>query len=236
MNSPLRIFTAAACLLLPATLTRAHQVPSITVEAMFAADHTCTLRVNLDPRVFLSAQPASLPPVEAAWYLEQSEEEKKQTHLMAWDYLKKNFQISFSGRLADFPECVFTAIDGATLEPLLPATPETHLLAVAKSRVPDEAGDFVLAFGPEANVSLILLIGEEGRAGHRPQVLFPGETSRPHKIPQATAAVEGDAGETVSSTESSGSQAIAMAGLILLVLLLFTPAIRRRIASGAQTK
>jgi hypothetical protein len=75
-----------------------------------------------------------------------------------------------------------TAIDGTTLEPLKPDTAETHLLAVAKGRVPGSGHTFELVFGPDANISLILLNSEQGKPERRPQVLFPGESSRPYKL------------------------------------------------------
>lgn len=174
-----------ACLLLIAPLLRAHQIPNITLEAMFAADRSYTLRVNLDPRVFLSAQPTSLPPVEAGWYLGQSETEQKETHLRATEYLRKNLGLRFGATDAEWPVIEITAIDGTTLEPLKPDTAETHLLAVAKSRLPGGGNAFELVFGPEANVSLILLNSEDGKPERRPQVLFPGESSRPYKLTAA---------------------------------------------------
>ncbi len=168
-------------LLLIAPLLQAHQIPNITLEAMFASDPSYTLRVNLDPRVFLSAQPTSLPPVEAGWYLNQSEAERDETHLRAAEYLQKNLGLRFGSTDVAWPSIEITAIDGSTLEPLKPDTAETHLLAVAKGRAPGAADPFELVFGPEANVSLILLNSEDGKPERRPQVLFPGESSRPYK-------------------------------------------------------
>jgi hypothetical protein len=171
-----------ACLLLVAPLLNAHQIPNITLEAMFAADSGYTLRINLDPRVFLSAQPTALPPVEATWYLNQSEAERRETHLRAAEYLRKNLGLRFGTTDAEWPVIEITAIDGTTLEPLKPDTAETHLLAVAKGRVPGSGHTFELVFGPDANVSLILLNSEQGKPERRPQVLFPGESSRPYKL------------------------------------------------------
>ena len=39
----------------------AHQIPSLTVEAEFRTDRAFTLRVNVDPRLFLSDRPSELP-------------------------------------------------------------------------------------------------------------------------------------------------------------------------------
>jgi hypothetical protein len=168
-------------LLLIAPLLQAHQIPNITLEAMFAADPSYTLRVNLDPRVFLSAQPTALPPVEAGWYLDQSETERTETHRRATEYLQKNLGLRFGSTDVAWPDIEITAIDGSSLEPLKPDTAETHLLAVAKGRAPGATDPFELVFGPEANVSLILLNSEDGKPERRPQVLFPGESSRPYK-------------------------------------------------------
>jgi len=170
------------CLLLVAPLLRAHQIPNITLEAMFAADHGFTLRVNLDPRIVLSDQPTSLPPVEAGWYLGQSEDEQRETHARVRDYLRRNLGLRFGTDTVDWPDGEITAIDGSTLEPLKPDTAETHLLVLAKGRLPGGAEQFELVFGPEANVSLILLNSEDGKPERRPQVLFPGENSRPYKL------------------------------------------------------
>lgn len=229
MNALPRVF-AAVCLLLPATLARAHQIPNITIEAMFAADHTYTLRVNLDPRVFLSAQPTSLPPVEAAWWLEQSAEEQKQTLQRARDYLGKNFQLSFSGQTSVMPECAFTALDGGTMEALTPDTAETHLLAVGKGRVPGGADAFELAFGSEANVSLILLNSQDGKPERRPQVLFPGESSRPYKIspaPAMSAATAAPAPPPAAAPDWK-TPALSIAGPVFILLLVWRVAARRK--------
>ena len=161
---------------------QAHVVPNMTIEAEFARDHSFVLRLNLDPRVFLSDQPTSLPPVTADWFLNQSEEQKKATYQQATEYLKANVGLIFSDQSLALPEAEFVAMDGATNEPVKLDTAETHLLATAKGQVPAGSDNFKLAFGKAANVSLILLNSEEGNEERRPQVIFPGETSRPFKI------------------------------------------------------
>jgi hypothetical protein len=164
---------------------QAHVVPNMTIEVDFAKDHGFTLQMNLDPRVFLSDQPTSLPPVSADWYLNQTEEERKATHENATAYLEANVGLKFNDETVPMPPCEFVALDGATYEALTPDTTETHLLATAKSQVPAGADSFKLAFGRRANVSLILITGEEGNEERKPQVLFPGETSRPFKFTAA---------------------------------------------------
>lgn len=224
-----------ACLLLVAPLVQAHQIPNITLEAMFAADRGYTLRVNLDPRIFLSAQPTALPPVEAGWYLNQSETERQETHLRATEYLRKNLGLRFGSTNVAWPELELTAIDGTSLEPLKPDTAETHLLAVAKGRVPDAAAPFELVFGPEANVSLILLNSEDGKPERRPQVLFPGESSRPYKRTAAPAPVLAAPPPTPTPAPATRGFRLDDALLLLgLPLIVFAVAWRLRRRSGAR--
>lgn len=168
-----------------AITAQAHVVPNMTIEAEFAADHRFILRLNVDPRVFLSDQPTSLPPVTADWYLSQSDLEKQATYVKATEYLKANVGLTFNDQTIPLPPCDFVAMDGATNEPVKPDTVETHLLATAKGQVPAGTDSFKIAFGKTANVSLILLNSEEGNEDRRPQVIFPGETSRPFKIAKA---------------------------------------------------
>ena len=178
----------AACLLaflFFISTSLAHVVPNMTIEAEFAKDHSFVLKLNLDPRVFLSDQPTSLPPVSADWYLTQSESQKAATYEKATEYLKANVGLTFNDQTIPLPPCEFVAMDGATNELVKPDTAETHLLATAKGVVPAGADSFKLALGKAANVSLILLNNEEGNEDKRPQVIFPGETSRPFKITQA---------------------------------------------------
>src|SRR5687768_5946868 len=86
-----------ACLALSA-VARAHQVPNMTIEAEFAADGGFTLRINLDPRVFLSDQPTTLPPVPALWYQEQTPAQLEETRQMAKAYLDANVIIQFGAQ------------------------------------------------------------------------------------------------------------------------------------------
>ncbi len=183
----MRLSASLIALVLSTAAARAHVVPNMTIEADFAKDRSYTLRINLDPRVFLSDQPTSLPPVSADWYLSQTEAQKAETYAKATAYLEANLGLSFDGQTAPLPSCEFVALDGATYEAVKPETEETHLLATAKALVPEKAGGFSLAFGREANVSLILINGEEGIEERKPQVIFPGETSRPFKLTQAPA-------------------------------------------------
>lgn len=207
LMNPRTCTLAALCFAAFAITALAHQIPNITFEAQFSGGQAYTLRVNLDPRVILSDQPTALPPLEAAWYLDQSAEEKRATHERAEDYLKKNLALSFSGDALPMPDFEFTALDAGSMEALTPSSVETHLLGVATGRVPAGAENFELAFGREANVSLILLNSREGRPERRPQVIFPGESSRPYALvsvptstPIITAAPAQDSAATLAKS------------------------------------
>lgn len=194
---------------------QAHVVPNMTIEAEFARDHSFVLKMNLDPRVFLSDQPTSLPPVSADWYLNQNEAQKVETYQKATEYLKANVGLTFSDQSLALPIADFVAMDGATNEPVKPDTAETHLLATAKGQVPAGADNFKLAFGKAANVSLILINSEEGNEDRRPQVIFPGETSRPFKITAAPSAPVQE--ETVQIKDMKIQQGIMIGGHFLSV-------------------
>lgn len=203
---------------------QAHVVPNMTIEAEFAKDRRYTLRINLDPRVFLSEQPTSLPPVPAEWYLKQAAAEKEATHAQAMAYLRETLGLTFGDQKTSLPECDFVALDGATLEALAPETAETHLLATAHGEIPEHSRNYTLAFGRQANVSLILLNSMAG-GEKQPQVLFPGETSRPFTLPEPEAQEEGPLPalslEQVSVTQHYPGAGKVMVGIGLTVMLLF---------------
>ncbi len=180
----LRLLALTCLLQVPSA--QAHQVPNITTEALFRSNGEFALKISLDPRVFLSDQPTSLPPVPAEWFTSQSETEVNETWTAASGYLKRSFELHFDGEVAPLPEADFQPMDGATNEPLSPRTAEVHILATLKGRVPETQGEstgFEIAFGPKANTSLILLNSIDGELERRPQVLFPGETSRTFRVP-----------------------------------------------------
>lgn len=175
------IFLSGFCL---AAASQAHQVPNMTIEAVFDAAGTYEMKVNVDPRVFLSTQPTSLAPVVASWYLDQTPEQVQATLESARGYLEKNLKLTFGATTVPLPECAWQAMDGATNLPVQPETTEVHLLATLKGTVPPESGPFVLHFGAEAKVSLILLLSKSGQPEPKVQVIFPGETSRAYEVPQ----------------------------------------------------
>lgn len=177
-----RFVRIALVLLCLTAAVQAHVVPSVTMESEFARDGGYTLRINLDPRVFLSDRPTTLPPVSAEWFLGQTDLQKQATFEKAEAYLKANFSLLFSGRQMALPAGEFVPLDGATSEPLTPETAETHLLYTAHGQRPPEADKAQIVFGRNANVSLILFSSEEGREEKQTQAVFAGETSPPFKL------------------------------------------------------
>lgn len=156
----------------------AHQVPSLTVEALFTKDRAYTLRVSLDPRLFLSDQPSSLPPVPIEWFREQTPDQVKATWRQAAEYVREALELKFGDATTRITDCQFQPMDGATNQPLGPDTKEVHLLGEAKGTVPDGCDSFQIALSRNANVSMILLNSFDGEMERRPNVIFPGETSR----------------------------------------------------------
>lgn len=177
------VMLPAACLLAP--VLSAHTVPTITVEAEFSAGREVTLRVNLDPRLFLSAQPASLPPVPAAWWFDQNEEERARSLAAAEAYIEKNIRFDAGGSRLE-GRWKMVAIDSASAFPLGPNSAEAHLLAEHRGPLPDAAGEFKVTLDERAAVGLILLNSAEGRPERHPQAIFPGESSRGFMLPERT--------------------------------------------------
>ena len=160
----------------------AHQVPNMTIEADFDSAGGFVLKVNMDPRVILSAQPTALPPVAASWYLDQTPEQLKITLEKAAAYLDKNLKFQFGAATLPLPPPTWQAMDGTTNLEVKTDTTEVHLLATLKGTVPAEQKVFVLGFGAEASVSLILLLKTHAMPEAKVQVLFPGETSRAFEL------------------------------------------------------
>lgn len=212
----------------------AHQIPSLTVEAFFAADRGFTLRINVDPRLILSDQPASLPPVPVEWYTDQKPEERAAAEQKAAAYLRKVLTMKFGTMTAAVEKCSFLPMDGATNMPLSADTKEVHLLAETKGKVPAGQDAFSLALSQEAGVSMILMNSFEGTMERRPNVVFPGESSRPFRLAfpaasapapavsgsEATPDVLGDAKSRPPATSRSVAilVAVLLAAVIVVVL------------------
>lgn len=183
---------AAPVVLALGCVAEAHVVPNMTIEAGFDSDGGFTLRINVDPRTFLAADPTTLPPVPGSWYREQTPGQTAATHEKAREYLSRALGLVFDGRKIPLPACEIQAIDGADNTPLKPDTQEVHLLATAHSSAPPGSGSFQIDFSKDANTTLILLQGRKGAPDVRTQVVFPGEVSRPfafqvEKKPEVTA-------------------------------------------------
>lgn len=202
----------------------AHQVPSLTAEALFSTDRGYTLRINLDPRLFISDQPSSLPPVPIEWYRDQKPDELAATKKKAAAYLLKALSIQFGDATRPVENCEFQPMDGATNMPLSADTQEVHLLAEAKGVVPEAAKSFALTLSHDANVSMILLNSFEGTMERRPNVVFPGETSRPFVLafPAKPMPVEESKGR------AGATQWMAVCAAILLLGVLGVLRWRRR--------
>ena len=207
----------------------AHQVPSLTVEALFSADRSYTLRINVDPRLFISDQPSSLPPVPIEWYRDQKPEELAATKIKAAGYLVKSLHIKFGDVTLPLENCDFQPMDGATNMPLSADTKEVHLLAAAKGTVPKEQNTFALALSQDANVSMILMNSFEGTMERRPNVVFPGETSRPFQLafpakPAPSASIPTIEKPAVPTQDKARSTnkilwAVAAGGILLAIFL-----------------
>ncbi len=203
-------------LLMVAGLAQAHVVPNMTIEADFATDRSYTLRINFDPRTFLAADPTTLPPVPGSWYREQTPEQIAATHGKALEYLSSALSVRFGGQAGTLPECEIQAIDGADNTPLKADTPEVHLLAVCKGQIPPAAATFQLDFAKDANTTLILLHSQAGKAELRPQVIFPGETSRFFQL----VAVAPPAAPTVRPPPPAASQLYLVITLAVVCILI----------------
>lgn len=177
---------------------RAHVVPNTTVEADFKADGGYVLRINVDPRTFMAADPTTLPPVPAAWYRDQTQEQVAATHQKAREYLEACLRLLFNGDKVPLPECQFQAINGEDNTPINAQTQEVHLLATGQGMVPKGASLFRLDFAKAANTSLILLTTQPGKASPRAQVVFPGELSKEVALP-----AEGSATPVSAAVEQS---------------------------------
>lgn len=174
----------------------AHQVPNLTLEADFKSTGEVEFRLNLDPRLFLSEDPRSMPPVPAPWFRDQPEEEKRRTLEDALGYVKTAVTFFFDGQAAEAFAWEFKAIDGATGEALADDTLEVHLLATVKTRCPAGSAACSVRLEMPAKAPAVLLNRLDDQDERQPQILFPGETSRPFRH-----TVEAHGTEAVSAPE-----------------------------------
>jgi hypothetical protein len=163
-------------------VAQAHTVPNLVVEAEFLADGAYTLKVNFDPRLVISEKPTTLPPVTAAWWLDQTAEQQIKSRLDAKAYLLRAIVLLFSGAALPEPAWDIQPMDGTNSMPLAKETTEVHLLATLKGQLPTAAENFSIKLEPAANAALVLLSSVNGAAERRPQVIFTGETSRPRAV------------------------------------------------------
>jgi hypothetical protein len=161
---------------------RAHTVPVVVIEAEFSPAREAVIKVNLDPRLFLSAQPTAVPPVPASWWFEQDESAQLDTRKTAADYVARTFTFSV-GKTTLRGDWKVEPIDSASAFPLGQASTEAHLLVEHRGVLPATAGDFKVAVGKECAVAVILLCSNAGDEERKPQSLFPGEISRAFPLP-----------------------------------------------------
>ncbi len=199
-----------------AGVVHAHVVPNMTVEAEFNSAGGYTLRINVDPRTFLAADPTSLPPVPASWYQEQTPEQVASTHEKAQQYLASSLGVLFDGKKTTLPSCKIRAMDGADNTPLKGDTQEVHLLATASGQLPAAAATFQIDFAKDANTSLILLQTQSGKTELRPQVVFPGETSRPFELKVVPAPLSVDS----PPSESNKIYLIVAISMVCIVVII----------------
>ena len=214
----------------------AHQVPSMTMEADFATNRGFSVKINFDPRLFLSEQPTSLPPVPGSWYREQTEAERAKTHADALAYLKKNVELVFGSETMPLPAMKLEAIDGATNEPFTDATEEVHLLASGRSVIPGSAQEFSVRLGRGANVSLILLNRVEGQKEAVPRVVFANETSQAFPLTGVRSLDEmvgSYSGSSGSGAKGDATSPWMMRGVLVLALLVIWLLFLRKRAAPA---
>lgn len=164
------------------TLVKAHTAPTLVVEAEFTAQRTATFKVQLDPRLFLAAQPNSLPPVPASWWFDQDESAQTESRKKASDAINHflTFKVGDTRLLADWKT---NPIDSNSVFALQAPSAEVHLLSEYSGPLPDSEGPFTLQMSQDCPVSLILINSLEGTEQRKPQSLFAGETSVGFALP-----------------------------------------------------
>ena len=160
-------------------MLQAHTVPALNLETeVTGGGKTIHFLLNIDPRLFMSTTPTQLPPVTAQWYRDLSPEAKAGAEKAAADFITKS--LTFSADAVELkPSWVFVPIDGADNTPMSDKTTELHLLADATLPLPEGSKTFLLRLSQQSPAALTMLSVVDGKPARRPQVLFPGEESRP---------------------------------------------------------
>ncbi len=169
---------ASLVIWLAAGAANAHQVPSLGLDLEIINASTCRLKLDIDPRLFLSDKPATLPPVEAAWYRDLSPAKLDAAEASAAEFIRSRLVFKL-GEVSINPTWKFLAMDPSGNQPLSATSKEIHLLADATAAIPAGVSTFQLSLDPNSSAALTMLTTIDGEAQRRPQVIFPGEQSRP---------------------------------------------------------
>jgi hypothetical protein len=170
-------FTLLALLSL-ACAASGHQIPSVQLELEITSGGPHTLRLNVDPRLVISQTPASVPPLPASWYLDQSTEQVAETHEKTIRYISEMFRFDYGTTTAP-SDWTVQPIDGLTNEALSSTTSEVHLLASCIRTPTSGIESLKIGLANEAAAALTIITLIDGKPSRRAQVLFPGETSKP---------------------------------------------------------
>lgn len=157
----------------------AHQVPSLGLEVDLHQSAPSTIKLDIDPRLVVSSTPTQLPPIPADWYRSLNDADRQQTLESAVRFILGNIVFK-SGQEPVMLNWKFTPVDGSNAVPLSDDSKEIHLLAQATATL--HGPDFVVSLGKDCAAALTMIAAVDGTPERRPQVLFPGETSRPVKI------------------------------------------------------
>ncbi len=176
-----------ACFVLGTAQLCAHTVPGITVEVEFTPGGEASILVNLDPRLILEAPPSTIPPLPAAWWLDQQPAEQEATRRKASAFIAGHLQF-FRGEAKIEPLWKIEPVDGATLMVFAPTSAEVHLIARHRALLPSIEGSFGLRLARHCLVPVLLIQAMEGATDRQPQLVLPGETSRPFPLPASAGA------------------------------------------------
>jgi hypothetical protein len=198
LRIPLKLWWLALAARCPLAL--AHPVPDIPVRAEFAPDGTVTLRAEVDPRCF-AADPLNEPYLENATFQEFSDPQKRELVAKTLRLLSETVEIRFLPEGAAKPKfhCQFTTLGSRELtwdtkapETNTPTCAELPVTVTAEWKT--DASRFQayqVKSGENGKFSLVVLSSLNGQA-QPPNVLFPGEESRPVDLAAWAAQVKRD--------------------------------------------